>query len=55
MGNNSSVKQKHYKSQLVENCRALGHIDGKKLGPGGTPIPHPNDKPPERLDWSKVK
>lgn len=55
MGTNSAVKKKHHTAMLVESSRALGYIDGKKVGHGGKPIPHPNDKPQERLDWSKIK
>lgn len=55
MGTNSAPKKKHPAALLVESSRAVGYIDGKKVGHGGKPVPHPNDKAPERLDWSKIK
>jgi hypothetical protein len=55
MGTNSAIKKKHYTALLVASSRVVGYVDGKKIGTGGKPVPHPNDKAPERLDWSKIK
>lgn len=53
MGTNSTPKKRHYTGMLADHARAVGFHNGKRTGKGGKPIPHPNDKPPERMPQPK--